>query len=647
VVLLESQIEGKYEILEKIKEGGMGAVYKVRHRFLDEIRVVKVIRASLETSADLADRFQREARAAIRLRYPNIAQLHDFSVGDGGIAYIVMEYIDGLTLEESLRANGPPSLALSLEIAQQSLKAIGYLHRKGFVHRDIAPDNLMLTRGIEGEPLVKLIDLGIAKVLAGEGNVTSTGVFLGKPRYASPEHFGGDGGVDGRSDVYSFGVVLYELLTGVIPVSGRDPASFMAGHLLRPPHPFEETDLQGRVPEDVRLLVLRALAKRSTDRFETAEEFARELHAIQVRFPVGARDLNQALMPVPLSSKTLATLGTTQARLNAEFVAPTPFPQSIILRTHPDGTAAAAETLSLETPRPSVHHEVTEVRPRDGKIVSALAVPTEGATAAANPAPEAGASRPAKNSAPPPSTADPDWGDQTLWSSTSKRRVIRDPMSPVVSGARPARRGMIGWIVAVIAVAAIASSAWVFRDRLLGEPSSDAVPPSVGASSSTPAVEPPAAERIKPPVRQIPAAKPIGTASSSEPAEAVPAPSSKSAARGAPPATVERQPPVDPSLLTAGPGVELAEPLSIPEATYPEAARSQNLHPHVVVMVLVDEKGSVAEARLKIGDNSGLGFNEAALAAAKGARFLPATRNGVPGRSWSELGVDFSPPGQP
>src|SRR5579864_4766924 len=113
--LLQQQIEGKYEILEKIKEGGMGAVYKVRHRFLDEIRVVKVIRSSLEATNELADRFQREARAAIRLRHPNIAQLHDFAVGEGGTAYIVMEFIDGLTLEDSLRANGAPSLGLSLE----------------------------------------------------------------------------------------------------------------------------------------------------------------------------------------------------------------------------------------------------------------------------------------------------------------------------------------------------------------------------------------------------------------------------------------------------------------------------------------------------------------------------------------------------
>jgi serine/threonine protein kinase len=167
VALLERHLEGKYEILDKIKEGGMGAVYKVRHRFLDEIRVIKVIRPALQQSQELADRFLREARMAILLRHPSIAVLHDFAVSDDGQAFIVMEYIAGLTLEEVLISGGPPPLGLALEVASQALRAMGYLHRHGLVHRDVAPDNLMLTRGVDGEPLVKLIDLGIAKVLAG------------------------------------------------------------------------------------------------------------------------------------------------------------------------------------------------------------------------------------------------------------------------------------------------------------------------------------------------------------------------------------------------------------------------------------------------------------------------------------------------
>ncbi|HEV7519168.1 MAG TPA: serine/threonine-protein kinase, partial [Thermoanaerobaculia bacterium] len=196
------RIEGKYEILSKLKEGGMGAIYKVRHRLLDEVRVVKLMRPQLLENADLQARFVREARFAIKLRHPNVAQIYDFTVDEeDGTAFIVMEFIDGLTLEEVLAAHGPPPLGLTLEIAQQSLRALGYLHGKGFIHRDISPDNLILTAGADGEPLVKLIDLGIAKAVeAGGQGLTQTGTFLGKVRYASPEQFGTEDAnrVDGR-----------------------------------------------------------------------------------------------------------------------------------------------------------------------------------------------------------------------------------------------------------------------------------------------------------------------------------------------------------------------------------------------------------------------------------------------------------------
>jgi serine/threonine-protein kinase len=118
---------------------------------------------------------------------------------------------------------------------------------------------------VDGNPLVKLIDLGIAKTLEGQGGLTTTGIFLGKPRYGSPERFGG-GSWDARSDLYSFGVVLYELLTGRSPVAGSDPTALMAGHLFRPPLDFSETDPEERVPPDLRAVVLKSLAKKPEDR---------------------------------------------------------------------------------------------------------------------------------------------------------------------------------------------------------------------------------------------------------------------------------------------------------------------------------------------------------------------------------------------
>ena len=325
MALLNEQIEGKYEILGKLREGGMGAVYKVRHRLLDEVRVVKVVLPQSGGSGAAGERFLNEAKVAIRLRHPNVADLHDFAVDDDGTAFIVMEYIDGWSLLEVLEGYGPPPLSLTLEIARQALRAIAYLHRHQIVHRDISPDNLMLCRDGEGQPLVKLIDLGIAKSVGAAAGLTVTGAFLGKPRYASPEQFEGRG-VGPQSDLYSFAMVLYELLTGRCPVHGQDAPSFMVGHLLRPPLAFEETDPRGAVPADLRELVLQALAKKPQERMPGAEDLLRSIAQVQSRYPLAKSDLDSVfdvLLPLDASGvqfrSTNPLQGSTQVRLSWEL----------------------------------------------------------------------------------------------------------------------------------------------------------------------------------------------------------------------------------------------------------------------------------------------------------------------------------------
>lgn len=282
---LQGLIDGKYEVLAKIREGGMGAVYKVRHLLLDEVRVIKVVHPNLDADSEVRARFLREARAASRLRHPNITQLFDFMIDPAGDQFLVLEYIDGLTLRDLLRRHGPPSLALAVEIARQSLAALAYLHRRGFVHRDIAPDNLMLTRGPDGGPLVKLIDLGIAKgPRPSDHGLTGSGIFLGKPRYAAPEALEGHE-VDARADLYSFGVVLYELLTGQRPFEGKTPHEVMAAHLRQPPRPFSETDPEGRVPAALREAVLAALVKSPARRVVSADELAHRVTAAAPSLP--------------------------------------------------------------------------------------------------------------------------------------------------------------------------------------------------------------------------------------------------------------------------------------------------------------------------------------------------------------------------
>jgi serine/threonine-protein kinase len=280
MAILAKEIEATYEVLSKMGEGGMGAVYKVRHRFFDEIRVIKVMQAEIEAVGDLQERFLGEAKRGKQLRHPNLAEVIDFSVAADGTSYMVMEYIEGVNLRELMtRNNGPLDYRVLVPIAEQALAALGYLHSKKFVHRDISPDNIMLTSEDESsETRVKLIDLGISKSLeATTKNLTMAGKFIGKVQYASPEQFSGR--VDGRSDLYSFGVVLYELLTGAKPITGKDYFAILGGHLSKPPRSFGETDPDNHVPAVIREAVLKALSKRPEHRFQSAAEFAEALRS--------------------------------------------------------------------------------------------------------------------------------------------------------------------------------------------------------------------------------------------------------------------------------------------------------------------------------------------------------------------------------
>lgn len=274
--VLAKEIEANYEVLAKMGEGGMGAVYKVRHRFFDEIRVIKVMQPQLEPVTELQERFLGEAKRGKQLRHPNLAEVIDFSIASDGTYYIVMEYIEGVNLRDVLARNGGPlDYRTVVPIAEQALAALGFLHSRRFIHRDISPDNLMLTSDGGGEPRVKLIDLGIAKSLEATQQLTMAGKFLGKVKYASPEQFGGK--PDGRSDLYSLGIVLYELLTGAMPITGDNHFSVIAGHMTRPPRSFEETDPGHRVPPPIRQAVLKALEKRPEDRYQDAASFAEAL----------------------------------------------------------------------------------------------------------------------------------------------------------------------------------------------------------------------------------------------------------------------------------------------------------------------------------------------------------------------------------
>jgi TonB family protein len=636
LALLNEQIDGKYEILGKLREGGMGAIYKVRHRLLDEVRVVKVIRSQqADAVGEAADRFLAEARSAIKLRHPNVAVLHDFAVTGDGQAFIVMEYIDGWNLLEVLSGFGPPPISLTLEIARQSLKALGYLHRHKIVHRDVSPDNLMLTRDVDGHPLVKLIDLGIAKSLGGASGLTTTGVFLGKPRYGSPERFGG-GAWDERSDLYSFGVVLYELLTGRAPVTGSEPAALMAGHLFRPPLDFAETDPHGRVPPELREVALQALAKKPEDRIASAEAFIWALTMLQDRFPLTREDLDQVwdvLLPLGTGSVpvVVASPGSTQDRLDLEFgLAKTPATGTLesTLRTSAGHPPQLAEVVPFPAAPPSVETRVMET-----------SEPTRRVT--------------------PVEDLDATWSSRPLRAAVPPAPPAPVPAPPVAA----APRSRFPWIGAAagILIAFGAGELWWSR-RPAPEAPRPSPPPAVSSTiavAKSPAISVPVSVPAMAPVLQV---KPPASSPASGPALETPKPKSSSPGPTSAPAAEPRPPalraplPEEPAptaapeetmkpgdLIRAGqPGVQPPEIRALPSYVYPAAAKGSGRKVSIRLAVLVDENGRVIDARIREGDRSGLGFDEAALEAARKARYFPATRGDVPGRMWTDLGIDFA-----
>ncbi len=351
VTNLLDRIGDKYEILERIKLGGMGAVYRVRHRLLDEVRVVKVMRPHLVGDRDEEDGFLREAKLSSRLRHPNLAQSYDAIIDQEGYCQIVMEHVSGLDLAELLARIGPPDLDLTLEVARQALAALAYLHRRQLVHRDVSPDNFVLSRGDDGGPAVKMVDLGLARARGRSDGFGGGSDFVGKVPYAAPERLvrGSDDRLDERSDLFSFGVVLYELLTGRRPFAGTDPAVVAAAHLA-PPLPFADSDPAELVPADLRAVVLTALARQPRIRFESADAFVAALDPVRRRVPLAADAMSR--LQRRLDDTAANPAGTTAVQVTTIKVPATALPAA---PASPERSAAAVAL--VEEAREHLRHE--------------------------------------------------------------------------------------------------------------------------------------------------------------------------------------------------------------------------------------------------------------------------------------------------
>ncbi|GAA2483946.1 protein kinase domain-containing protein [Streptomyces longisporus] len=262
----ETVLSGRYELVEKLGQGGMGTVHRGVDRQLRRTVAVKLLSSQLAHDPQSRARFRREAHAAAALNHPAVATVHDVGEEphpDGPRPYLVMEYVQGTTLAEVLR-DGPLSVAEAIDTACAVLDALGHSHERGIVHRDVKPSNIMLT----GPGTVKVLDFGIAKAFTEAATrITGSGAAIGTPAYLSPEQISG-AEIDHRADLYAMGCLLHELLTGQTPFRGDSPFAVMHQHLYAEPEPVSR--LRPQIPPAVDAVLLRALRKDPAERFTDA-----------------------------------------------------------------------------------------------------------------------------------------------------------------------------------------------------------------------------------------------------------------------------------------------------------------------------------------------------------------------------------------
>jgi serine/threonine-protein kinase len=287
-------IRGKYRVVAKIGEGGMGAVYKAMHMHFNEACALKVMAPSLANDAGLVKRFGREAIIARKLRHVNAVKVEDFDETEDGRPFIVMEYIEGQSLKSLMKAAGPLPVARACSIIKQAAAALDAAHQLGLIHRDIKPDNIVLVVS-NGQEVAKVLDFGIAKIRGSNTGtagmaLTATGMVIGTPPYMSPEQARGadSEGIDGRSDIYSLGVVMYQMLTGILPLKGDTPLDMLFAQIQTPPTPIQQARPGLRISDSVGAVVMKCIEKDPARRPQSGRELIEELELCEKAQPAGS-----------------------------------------------------------------------------------------------------------------------------------------------------------------------------------------------------------------------------------------------------------------------------------------------------------------------------------------------------------------------
>jgi len=297
--LIGETLNGRYEVLSRIGEGGFGSIYKARHIQTDRQVALKVLNPFMSSDPKLVERFRREAKAACNLRDPHTIVTYDFDQTSDGVLYIAMEYLQGQTLYELLDERERLLPDEVVHVIDQCCSSLGEAHALGIVHRDIKPENIFLEPRSTDPLYTKILDFGIAKIISGDQSqataLTAAGQTLGTLEYMSPEQLRGKP-LDGRSDIYALGVLGYEMLTGVLPFEGDTPADIIKWHLKDTPTPPSAAAPDAGISADIDRIIVKMVAKDPAERYTDVNELRQDLQ----------RSLQPPSEPTPVPKKATA-----------------------------------------------------------------------------------------------------------------------------------------------------------------------------------------------------------------------------------------------------------------------------------------------------------------------------------------------------